>query len=132
MWGTYRWVAGFLLLVMLVSSLGPMAMACAVQPQAMHCVRHTASADAAQPMMPCHHAMAQLQAPLPDVLLQATSDCCKTHCCCGATTSEWGQAPPSHLFFLNLLLELAHPAKSAVVHSIDLFGQDSARAPPRC
>jgi hypothetical protein len=132
MWGAYRWAARFLLLVMLASSLGPMAMACALQPEAMHCMRHPVSAHAAQSAMHCHYAMAQLEASRPDASFQATSDdCCKTHCCCGATTSEWGQPASHQLSFLNLLIELAHPAQSAVVHSSDISGLDSARAPPR-
>lgn len=132
MWGAYRWAAGILVLVMLVSSLGPMAMACAVQPEAMHCMRHPVSVHAAQPVMPCHHAMARPEAAPPDALFQATSDdCCKAHCCCGATTSKWAQPAACQLSFLNLLIEPGRPAQSAVVYSIFITGLDSARAPPR-
>jgi len=42
----------------------------------------------------------QSEAPQPDASFQATSDdCCKTHCCCGATTSEWGSCVSSAFLF---------------------------------
>jgi hypothetical protein len=131
MWGVYRWAARFLLLVMLAPAYEPLAMACAVRPEAMHCVRQPMSAHSAQPAMPCHHAMAQSKATQPDASFQATGNCCDHHCCCGATTSEWAQPASGLLSFLSLLIEPARPAQGAALHPSDIFGQDSARAPPR-
>jgi len=141
MWGAYRWSARFLLLVMLAPAFGPLAMAHCAQPGAMHCMRQSVSAHSAQPAMLCHHAMAQSQPPHPEssqVEASATSfqashddNCRPKHCCCGATTSEWAQ-PASHLLlFLCLLIEPARSSPSALLQSSDIFGHDSARAPPR-
>src|SRR5271157_5145763 len=102
MWGAYRCAAGFLLLVMLVPAFGPVVMPCAAQPQGTHCVRKAISSHAA---MSCHHAMGQThptraessQGQPEGELLQASFEaanlgkCCQSHCCCGATTSEWAQ-----------------------------------------
>jgi len=141
MWGASRWTARFLLLVMLAPAYGPLAMAQCAQPEAMHCVRQPMSAQAAQPAMPCHHAMAQSKPPQPessqgessDLSFQATNtdDCCQNHCCCGATTSERARPVSSLLSFFSLLIETARPSQSAEFQSCDIFGQDSARAPPR-
>ena len=141
MWGVSRWAARFLLVVMLVPAFGPMAMACAVLPQARHCVRQSVSAPAAQPAMHCHHAMAQSKATQPESSLVESSDasfhaandddCCGRHCCCGASTSEWAQPASNLLAFLNLIVEPAQAAPSTTPQSTDLSGLDSARAPPR-
>ena len=144
MWGLSRWTARFLVLVMLVSSFGPLTMACAAQAGDMHCVRRPMSASmptpAAQPEMPCHHAMAQSKSPRPassqvqssETSFQATDEnCCKNHCCCGATTSEWAQPASSLLSLLSLLIEPAPPSQSAFPQSSHISGHDSARAPPR-
>jgi len=156
MWGAYRWAARFLLLVMLVPAVGPMAMACAVQPEPMHCMRQSMSgqvmsgqvmsgqampgqamsAHAAEPAKPCHHSMAQSKAPQTEsseLAFQATDDgsCCQHHCCCGATTSEWARPASSLPSFVSLAVERAISAKNAVLRSSEISAPDSARAPPR-
>ena len=141
MWGASSWTARFLVLVMLVSSFGPLTMACAGPLGAMHCMRKPVSGPPTQPAMPCHHAMAQSKAPQSEsskvgsseASFQASDDddCCKNHCCCGATTSEWARPASNLLGFLSLLIEPASPSQSAVLQSIDISGYDSARAPPR-
>jgi hypothetical protein len=140
MWGC-RWTARFLLLVMLVPAFGPMAMAHAARPEAMHCMRQPMSAHAVESTMPCHDAMAPSPPPQSESSpaqssepsFQATSNdnCCQNHCCCGATTSEWAQPVSSLLSFFSLLIETARPSQSAEFQSSDISGQDSARAPPR-
>ncbi|MGC2515308.1 MAG: hypothetical protein WA383_12350 [Terriglobales bacterium] len=146
MWGAFRWTARFLVLVMFVSSFGPLTMACVGPPGAMHCMRKAVSGPPAQPVMPCHHAMAQSKPPRPESSLvksspvksseasfQATNDgnCCQNHCCCGATTSEWAQLASNLLSCLSLLIEPARPAQGAALYARDISGDDSARAPPR-
>jgi len=136
MWGAFRWTARFLLLVMLVPAFGPMAMACASQPAAMHCMRKPVAARAEQSAMPCHHGMAAMQSTVPEpaeTSFQAANDgnCCPNHCCCGATTSEWAQPASSLLSYISLLIEPAPAARGAVLRSSGIFGHDSARAPPR-
>ncbi|MGD1213981.1 MAG: hypothetical protein ABR861_03235 [Terriglobales bacterium] len=136
MWEVFRWTAGFLLMVMLAPTFEPLAMACAAQPEAMHCMRQSVRVDATQPAMPCHHAMAQSKPPQPEsseTSFQAINNdsCCPNHCCCGATTSEWAQPASSLLSCLSLLIEPACQLQSAVIQSRDISGHDSARAPPR-
>ena len=140
MWGASRWTARFLLLVMLAPAFGPLALARAAQPEAMHCMRQSVSVHSAQPAMPCHHAMAQKQPTPPEssqvesseASFQAVDGCCQNHgCCCCATTSEWARPTSSLLSCLNLLIEPARPPRSAVLQSSDISGHDSARAPPR-
>ncbi|MGA2357975.1 MAG: hypothetical protein ABSF66_03165 [Terriglobales bacterium] len=151
MWGASRWTARFLVLVMLVSSFGPLTMACAAGPGALRCMRKPVSGPPAQPAMPCHHAMARSKpaqsesSPVKsspgksspgksiETSLQATNDgdCCKNHCCCGATTSEWAQPASNLLSWLSLLIEPARLTQSAALHASDISGHDSARAPPR-
>jgi hypothetical protein len=145
MWGAFRWTARFLLLVVLAPVYGPLAMACSARPAAMHCVRQpisgqpmsaSTSAHAAQTAMPCHHGASQskaTQSESPEISFQDTNDgnCCPNHCCCGATTSEWAQPASSSVPFLNLLIEPAHLAQNAPLLSSDIYGHDSARAPPR-
>jgi len=132
MWGVYRWAARFLLLVMLAPAYTSVAMACAAPPKGMHCTRARTSAP--QPAMPCHHAMLQSTAPPSESSensLRAADNCCQDHRCCGCvTTSEWAHPASAQLSFLNLRIEPARPASSAILQSSDISGHDSARAPP--
>jgi hypothetical protein len=140
-----RWIARFLLLVMLAPAFGPLAMARAAQPGAMHCMRRPVSGHPAQPAMPCHHAMAQSKPPQPEsspvesspvksseASFQAVANCCLNHdCCCRAATLEWAHPAASLLSFLSLLIEPARASQSTILLSSDISGHDSARAPPR-
>jgi len=131
---TSHWTARFLVLVMLVTAFGPLTMACAAQSEAMHCMRKPVSANAAPPAMPCHHGTARSKASQPEnheTSFQAVDSCCQSHCCCGATTSEWAQPASNLLSCLSLVIEPAYPIQSAALQSSDVFGRDSARAPPR-
>jgi hypothetical protein len=129
-----QWTARLLMLVMLVPAYAPMAMACVARPMAMHCARKPVSGHVAPPAMPCHQAMADAkagQSESSETSVQADGNCCQSHCCCGATTSEWARPAPGLLSVLSLLIELAPPTQSATLHSSNIFGHDSARAPPR-
>jgi hypothetical protein len=135
-----RWIARFLLLVMLAPAFGPLAMAHAAQPGAMHCLRQPVSGHPAQPTMQCHHAMAQSKSPQPEsspaesseASFQAVANCCLNHdCCCRAATLEWAHPAFSLLSFLSLLIEPARASQSTILLSSDISGHDSARAPPR-
>jgi hypothetical protein len=134
-----RWTARFLLLVMLAPAFGPLALAHAAQPEAMHCMRPSVSVHAAQPAMPCHHAMAQSKTPQPEsspvesseASFQAVANCCLNHdCCCRVATLEWAHPAFSLLSFLSLLIEPARASQSSILLSSDISGHDSARAPP--
>ena len=140
----FRWTARFLLLVMLAPGFEPLATASAAQaaqPEAMQCMRHpmsvAGSSHSAQPAMQCHHAMAQSESEAPqsessETSFQAADNCCQNHnCCCCAGTSEWAQPAFSLLSFVNLQIEPARFGRSGVLQSSNIFGQDSARAPPR-
>src|SRR5205807_8165726 len=140
-----RWIARFLLLVMLAPAFGPLAMARDAQPGAMHCMRQPVSGHPAQPAMQCHHAMAQSKPDQPpsspvgsspvessEASFQAVANCCLNHdCCCRAATLEWAHPAVSLLSFLSLLIEPARPSQSVTLRSSDSSGHDSARAPPR-
>ncbi len=142
MWGAYRWAAKFLIVVMLVPVLAPMAMSCAAMPQGAHCMRQSVPAQTAEPVMQCHHMMAESartessQGEISEsfVILSgfraSDDDCCKNHCCCGATTSEWAQPASNLLAFISLLIEPAQPLPGSAPQSGDFSGNDSARAPP--
>jgi len=135
-----------LLLVMLAPAFGPLAMARAAQPGAMHCLRQPVSGHPApQPAMQCHHAMAESKPPQPEssagesspgesseASFQALASCCLNHdCCCRAATLEWAHPASSLLSFLSLLIEPARASHSTILFSSDITGHDSARAPPR-
>ena len=87
--------------------------------------------------MPCHHGMAAQSASAnvevsgPSVAATDSKDCSRNHCCCGATTFEWAQPASNLLSVLSLLIEPARLSYSADVHTADISGHDSARAPPR-
>jgi len=150
MWGASRWIARLLLLVMVAPAFGPLAMARAAQPGAMHCMRQPVSGHPAQPTMQCHHAMAQSKPPQTqlsavesspvesspvessEASFQAVANCCLNHdCCCRAATLEWAHPAVSLLSFLSLLIEPARASQSTILLSSDISGHDSARAPPR-
>lgn len=124
----HRWTARFLLLIMLVPAFGPLALARAAQPEAMHCIRKPA-----QPGMQCHHAMAK--SPLPESsenTFRALDGCCPNHDCCrGASTSEWARPAAHQTSDLSLLIEPAPAPQGAATPPTGLSGSDSARAPPR-
>jgi hypothetical protein len=140
-----RWIARVLLLVMLAPAFGPLAMASAAQPGAMHCMRQPVSGHPAQPAMQCHHAMAQSKPPQPEssagesspgesseASFQAVASCCLNHdCCCRVATLKWAHPAFGLLSFLSLLIEPARASQSTILLSSDVSGHDSARAPPR-
>ena len=125
---------------MLAPAFGPLAMASAAQPGAMHCMRQPVSGHPAQHAMECHHAMAQSKPPQPEsspvesseASFQAVADCCLNHdCCCRAATLKWAHPAFGLLSFLSLLIEPARASQSTILLSSDVSGHDSARAPPR-
>jgi len=145
-----RWIARILVLVMLAPAFGPLAMASAAQPGAMHCMRQPVSGHPAQPAMQCHHAMAESKPPQPEsspgesaavesspvesseASFQAVANCCLNHdCCCRAATLEWAHPPFSLLSVLSILIEPAPASQNTILLSSDVPGHDSARAPPR-
>jgi hypothetical protein len=156
MWGS-RWIARSLLVVMLAPAFGPMAQARAKQPNAMHCMRQRVSARTA---MPCHHEMAESNAPQPEsppaesspgessrgeaspgeaspgeaseVSFRAVDNCCQNHdCCCRIANSEWAQPASSLLSFFSPQIDPAPPSQRVLLPLKDVFAHDSARAPPR-
>ena len=130
---------------MLAPAFGPLAMARAAQPGALHCMRQPVSGHPAQPAIECHHAMAQSKPSQPEsstvesspvesseASVQAVANCCLNHdCCCRVATLEWAHPAVNLLSFLSLLIEPAHASQSTILLSSDISGPDSARAPPR-
>jgi hypothetical protein len=128
MWGTSRWTACLLSLVMLVPAFEPVALACAAGPQAMHCMRHSA-----QPEMPAMHCHGVKKTPeSADASFRALEGCCQNHDCCRSLkTSEWARPVSRPSPRLRFLVEPAPAAPPAALTPSDLVGHDSARAPPR-
>jgi len=120
---------------MLFPAFGPLALARADQPGAMHCMRKPLQpgAQANQPAMHCHHAMAQSPAPeTPEKSFRSLDCCCQNHDCCrGLKTSEWARPASNLLSTVSLLIEPAPVAQLAPHSSADPTGQDCTRAPPR-
>jgi hypothetical protein len=130
----HRWTARFLLLVMLVPAVGPLALARVGAPQAMHCIRQPLRTPlSAQPGMQCHHGMALTPQPASPQESFNSLDCCSGNhdCCRGLKTSEWASPASNQLLIISLLIEPALRAQAAAGVSPDLLGRDSARAPPR-
>jgi hypothetical protein len=127
----HRWTARFLLLAMLLPVSGPLALARAAQPEAMHCMRNPV--QSAQPAMHCHHGMAQTPATEgPEKSFRALDGCCQNHDCCRSPkTSEWARPAPKLLSYVGLLIEHAPVPQFAIHIFADPTGQDSTRAPPR-
>jgi hypothetical protein len=126
----HRWIARLLLLVMLVPAFGPLVLARADQPEAMHCMRKPA--QSVPPAMNCHHGMAQT--PAQEALeksFRALDGCCQNHDCCrGLKTSEWARPASIQLSDVSLLIGHAPVPSLAPRISDNLAGEDSARAPP--
>jgi hypothetical protein len=131
---------------MLAPAFGPLAMARAAKPGAMHCLRQPVSGHPAQqPAMQCHHAMAQPKPSQPpsspdesspvessEASFQAVTNCCPNHdCCCRVATLECAHPAFGLVSFLSLLIEPARTSQSTILLSSDIYGLDSARAPPR-
>src|ERR1700733_46525 len=133
MWGVSRWIAGFLVLVMLVPALGPSAMACAGQSEAVHCMRQSMAAHATGASMPCHRAMGSAPSAESSTALFPSADAyCQNHnCCCCTSAPEWAKPAPGLLSSLGFLIEAVQPSPGSVLRSSDAFRDDSARAPPR-
>lgn len=139
------WIASLLLVIMLVPAVGPLALARAGQPGAMHCMRMSLRSDASPaPAMHCHHAMGEARAsqnalgdnaatsaPVSETSIHALDNCCANHDCCrGAVTSEWAHPATPHVSSLSLLVESAFAIRLDRAPSCLLSGPDSARAPP--
>jgi hypothetical protein len=141
----HRWTARFVVLVMLVPVIGPLALARMAPMEGMHCVRQplaaAAATPAAEPAMHCHEGaprsaeQSEQQSAVSSASTEASFrslDCCRNHDCCrSVTTSEWAQAVGRHYSYVRLLIEPAVPALAAARVSSPLIGADSARAPPR-
>jgi hypothetical protein len=136
----HRWTARFLLLAMLLPAFGPLALARADQPGAMHCMRKPlqSTAQSNQPAMHCHHAMAQSPAPqtsapqTPEKSFRSLDCCCQNHDCCrGLRTSEWARPASNLLSYVSLLIEPAPAPHFATQLSSVPAGKNSTRAPPR-
>lgn len=152
----HRWIGRFLLLVMLFPAFGPLALARVSPAEGMHCMRRPLAAvrdQAAEPVMHCHHNMAQSalhsdesQVPssqasekqasdtstVPQASLRSLDCCCGQNCdCCrNPKTSEWASPAATIFSFVSLLFEQAPVVPLIQWVSLLSTGPDSARAPP--
>lgn len=139
MWGA-RWVARSLLLVMLATAFGPLAMASAPM-SAAHCERRRVSEHAAShnsgSVMPCHSAMAASESESASIepsedSFHAVDGCCQNHDCCCASCSDGAKPVSGSLSLLRLVIEVRETAPRISFQSSDFAGRVSARAPPSC
>ena len=139
----YRWTARVALLIMLVPSFGPLALAgVAAQERMQCCIRRPltgARAAAAEPAMPCHHSASKLSqdsAEAEDIASPEASfrsvNCCgqRCECCRNSKTSEWARLASRHLSFVSFHIEPGIGPSTAAHVSAPLIDSDSARAPP--
>jgi hypothetical protein len=146
--GMSRWASRFLIAVMLAPSIGPLAMPCAAMPGGMRgsatalsrSSKTETAANSAQPVMHCHDAMPSMGSePVGEpesgsasvVGVRSRENCCDSHCCCGAMTSEWATPAANGLRFDSFFVEAAKVAKLSGWESQDPSSPDAARAPPR-
>jgi len=126
-----RWIARFLVLVMVVPAFGPLAMARASEAMGPHCSRQPA-----RPAMQCHQGMAMAMpmssAPSsPETSFQSVDSCCQNHDCCrGLATPQWAQAPSQPRIQQALPTAEAPRITTALLTLRDISDSDSARAPP--
>jgi len=138
-----RWTARFVLLLMLVPAIGPLALAYVAPANGMHCMRRplaaasqAAAGAASETAMHCHHGAVQTPAVTADSEASIYSrDCCCHYggcCCCrGLTSSEWAQPAANHFSFLHERIGVALVPAVNVRVAAFIGGPDSARAPPR-
>jgi len=154
-----RWIAKFVTLVMLVPTVGPLALARVVPMEGMHCMRRQLSGAAApsgaEAALHCHEGMPQRAEQDPGqsskrskqgseesshaAALSASSeasfrapDCCGSHDCCRSVAAS-GRAHLTTIrsSYVSLGIDAAASALAAAHISSALLGADSARAPPR-
>lgn len=152
-----RWIAKFIVLVMLVPTLGPLALARLSPMEGMHCMRRpvgaAASTTGAEPAMHCHEGMPQraeensgqrseessgrsleqaAASSPPSEASFRSPDCCSGHeCCRSLTTSGRAHLTGIRSSYVSLRIEPAPSALAATRVPSALIGADSARAPPR-
>lgn len=153
----HRWIAKFVVVIMLAPTFGPLALARVAPMEGMHCMRRplgpAAAIPGAEPAMRCHgdtppraerSSVKGSEESSEEIPGQAASssasseasfrspDCCRNHECCRSITTT-GRAHLTGIRCLNvsLRIEPAPSAWSATRISPALIGSDSARAPPR-
>jgi hypothetical protein len=149
-----RWIAKFVVLVMLVPTFGPLALASLAPMEGMHCMRRPLGAPpGAETAMHCHEGMpsqaergserrsdqglekSSEQAAASSASSEASfraPDCCRNHDCCrSVATSERAHLTGLRSSYVSLRVEVILSALAAARISSALIGSDSARAPPR-
>lgn len=132
------WIAKFLVLVMLMPALGPVALAQAAPMGNLHCVRKpVAETRAGGPAVHCHEGLTQTVAGNDG---QATREpgasfrslaCCSNHDCCRAVkASEWARPASNLLLLFNFLTEPSFHVQVKARIPVASTGPASTRAPP--
>jgi hypothetical protein len=135
-----RIVAGWLLLVLLLTPLAPAALA-GVPALPQHCARQPLAANGPSAGMHCHdttghshHSMAGMPsaATLPPPGDQFRSNgCCNNHDCCNSTVrAQWAQFVPARDFFPADLVQILPTANPVSALFSSRFDSNSGRAPP--
>ena len=142
----HRWIAAFLLLVMAMPAVGPLALASLGEQGVRACCRRrplttTAPNAPVQPAMHCHHGASQnasgnfgsQTSGTPQASLRSSDCCCgqKCDCCRNSKTSNWARIAPRPLSFVSLPMATMRASSSVTRAAIFFIGPDSARAPPQ-
>lgn len=142
----HRWVAGFLLLVMAMPAVGPLALASLGEKGVRACCRRrplttTAPNAPVQPVMHCHHGASQTasgnsgsQTSSPGQASLRSLDCCcgqKCDCCRNSKASNWARIASRPLSFVSLPIATMRAGSPVLGAAIFFIGPDSARAPPQ-
>jgi len=139
----HRWTTSFLLLVMLVPTWAPLALAGVSPPGGMHCNRRPLAPEPAPgPVMHCHHGALQSQsdsarqpsasAESPKASFSSRDCCCQNcDCCHNSKISRSFPLLSKGAVIVSLVAELLAPSPIARRISTSSAGRDTARAPPR-
>lgn len=118
-----RLTAKFLLLLTLVGTLVPLALAATISPAHACCVRHAHR---------CHASSVTTSVATSDQLAFHSTGCCNHDCCRAVTTSQWANPQP------GVTAAFAQSADARVAESYpstattQLSESQSTRAPPAC
>ncbi len=147
-----RWLAKFVVLVMLVPTFGPLALARLAPVEGVHCMRRPLGAARALPgaeaAMHCHEVMPSraerssgqgsepsaqaAPSPASSEASFRSPDCCRNHDCCRSVAkSERAHLTGLCSSHVSLRIEPAASTVAATRISSALVGAHSARAPPR-
>jgi len=126
-----RAIARFLLLAMLLVSLGPLALATAYTVPAAHCSRQPRAGQPAE--RPCHEmaeARETASAGTSGAVFESTSCCANHNCCRPLVRSQWARFSPA-IVRVGTELAMASPVEPhSSIYAAGVLAYRPVRAPP--